>query len=42
MLAANYIASYSYATLTSPPVPSHAFMLQIGLRTIGNISVPVP
>src|SRR5581483_7345953 len=42
VVAANYIASYSYATLTSPPVPSHAFMFQIGLRTIGTVSVPVP
>ncbi|HZR75591.1 LPS assembly protein LptD, partial [Bradyrhizobium sp.] len=42
VVAANYIASYSYATPTSPPVPSHAFMFQIGLRTIGTVSVPVP
>jgi LPS-assembly protein len=38
VLAANYITSYSYATTTTPPVLSHAFMLQIGLRTLANTS----
>src|ERR1700727_2195140 len=38
VLAANYITSYSYATTTSPPILGHAFMLQIGLRTIANTS----
>jgi LPS-assembly protein len=38
VLAANYVSSYSYATPASPPVLSHAFMLQIGLRTIANTS----
>ena len=36
VLAANYVTSYSYATTTSPPILGHAFMLQIGLRTIAN------
>jgi LPS-assembly protein len=31
------VTSYSYVTnLTTPPVLSHAIMLQIGLRTLGN------
>ena len=36
MLAANYVTSYSYSAGTTPPVLSHAFMLQIGLRTLAN------
>src|SRR5205807_683382 len=36
VLAANYVTSYSYATTTSPPILGHAFMLQIGLRTLAN------
>ena len=36
VLAANYVTSYSYATTTSPPILGHAYMLQIGLRTIAN------
>jgi LPS-assembly protein len=38
VLAANYVTSYSYATTTSPPVLGHAFMLQIGLRTLASTS----
>ncbi|MGE5156944.1 MAG: LPS-assembly protein LptD [Gemmatimonas sp.] len=38
VLAANYITSYNYATASSPPVLSHAYMLQIGLRTLANTS----
>jgi LPS-assembly protein len=38
VLAANYITSYTYATSATPPVLSHAYMLQIGLRTIANTS----
>jgi LPS-assembly protein len=38
VLAANYVSSYSYATPTTPPILSHAFMLQIGLRTIATTS----
>jgi len=37
-LAANYVTSTSYATTTTPPVVSHAFMLQLGLRTIASTS----
>jgi LPS-assembly protein len=36
VLAANYVTSFSYATTTSPPILGHAFMLQIGLRTIAT------
>jgi LPS-assembly protein len=36
VLAANYVTSYSYATTTSPPILGHAFMLQLGLRTLAN------
>jgi LPS-assembly protein len=38
VLAANYVTSYSYSAGTSPPVLSHAFMFQIGLRTLANSS----
>ena len=38
VLAANYVTSYSYSAGTTPPVLSHAFMFQIGLRTIANSS----
>jgi LPS-assembly protein len=36
VLAANYVTSYAYAAGIAPPVLSHAFMLQIGLRTLAN------
>lgn len=36
VLAANYVTSYNYSTGITPPVLSHSFMMQIGLRTIGN------
>ncbi|WP_298101721.1 LPS-assembly protein LptD [Bradyrhizobium sp.] len=36
VLAANYVTSYEYATATSPPILGHAFMLQLGLRTLAN------
>jgi LPS-assembly protein len=36
VLAANYVTSFNYSTPTTPPVLSHAFMLQIGLRTLAN------
>ena len=38
VLAANYVTSYQYAAGAAPPVLSHAFMLQIGLRTLANTS----
>ncbi|MGH6711719.1 MAG: LPS-assembly protein LptD [Bradyrhizobium sp.] len=38
VLAANYVTSYSYSAGTTPPVLSHAFMVQIGLRTIATSS----
>ena len=36
VLAANYVTSYTYAAGSAPPVLNHAFMLQIGLRTIAQ------
>ena len=38
VLAANYVTSYAYSAGTTPPVLSHAFMFQIGLRTLANSS----
>jgi LPS-assembly protein len=38
VLAANYVTSYNYSAGTAPPVLGHAFMLQLGLRTIGNFA----
>ncbi|MGV7213534.1 LPS-assembly protein LptD [Bradyrhizobium sp. UFLA05-112] len=38
VLAANYVTSYSYSAGSTPPVLSHAFMFQIGLRTLANSS----
>jgi LPS-assembly protein len=42
VLAANYVRSYSYGVGGAPPVLNNAYMLQIGLRTIGNFTVPLP
>ena len=36
VMAANYITSYNYTAGTTPPVLGHAYMLQIGLRTLAN------
>src|SRR6202000_3464849 len=38
VLAANYVTSYSYSVGTAPPILGHAYMLQLGLRTIANTS----
>jgi LPS-assembly protein len=38
VLAANYVTSYAYSAGTAPPVLSHAFMFQIGLRTLATTS----
>lgn len=38
VLAANYVTSYSYSAGSTPPVLTHAFMFQIGLRTIATSS----
>jgi LPS-assembly protein len=38
VLAANYVTSYTYAAGTAPPVLGHAYMVQIGLRTLANTS----
>ena len=37
VLAANYVTSYTYAAGTAPPMLSHAFMLQLSLRTIAQL-----
>src|SRR5205823_2271126 len=34
VLAANYVTSYNYSAGSTPPTLGHAFMLQIGLRTM--------
>ena len=36
VLAANYVTSFSYSAGPTPPVLNHAFMLQIGLRTLAT------
>jgi LPS-assembly protein len=38
VLAANYVTSYTYSTGITAPVLGHAFMFQIGLRTIATSS----
>jgi LPS-assembly protein len=38
VLAANYVTAYTYSAGSTPPVLSHAFMVQIGLRTLGSTS----
>ena len=38
VLAANYVTSYNYVAGNTPPTLSHAFMFQLGLRTIANSS----
>ncbi len=38
VLAANYVTSYNYQVVNTPPVLGHAYMLQIGLRTLANTS----
>jgi LPS-assembly protein len=39
VLAANYVTSYNYSAGTAPPILGHAFMLQLGLRTIGTFAL---
>ncbi len=34
----NYVTSYTYVAGNTPPTLSHAFMLQLGLRTIAQTS----
>ena len=41
ILGLNYVTSYSYSASTTTPTLSQALMLQFGLRTIGNYSVPL-
>jgi LPS-assembly protein len=38
VLAANYVTAYTYSAGSAPPTLSHAYMLQIGLRTLANTS----
>jgi len=42
VLAANYVTSFNYAAGAAPPVLSHAYMLQIGLRTLANSGSGTP
>ena len=42
VLAANYVTSYTYSVNGTPPVLDHTYMLQLGLRTIGNFAIPIP
>jgi LPS-assembly protein len=36
VLGLNYVTSYTYSAGTTPPALNHAFMLQLGLRTLGQ------
>nr|WP_081434991.1 LPS-assembly protein LptD [Nitrobacter hamburgensis] len=36
VLGLNYVTSYTYSAGTTPPTLNHAFMLQLGLRTLGQ------
>jgi len=36
VLAANYVTSYSYGTAGTAPILGHAYMFQIGLRTLAT------
>jgi LPS-assembly protein len=36
------VTSYTYSVNGTPPVLSHTYMLQLGLRTIGNFTIPIP
>jgi LPS-assembly protein len=38
VLGANYGTNYTYSAVGTPPVLSHTFMLQLGLRTLGSTS----
>jgi LPS-assembly protein len=38
VLAANYVTSYSYTTAGAAPILGHAYMFQIGLRTLATTS----
>jgi LPS-assembly protein len=38
VLGFNYVTAFSYATTSSPPILSHVFMLQLGLRTLADTS----
>jgi LPS-assembly protein len=42
VLAANYVTSYNYSVGGAPPVLNQTYLLQIGLRTIGSASIPIP
>jgi LPS-assembly protein len=39
VFALNYVTSYSYSAGTAPPVLSHGFSFQLGLRTLGTSGV---
>jgi LPS-assembly protein len=42
VLGANYVTSYTYSAGMAPPVLSHGLTIQLGLRTMGSYSIPVP
>ena len=42
VLAVNYVRAYNYSAGTAPPVLNQTFLLQIGLRTIGEYRIPIP
>jgi LPS-assembly protein len=42
ILGLNYVTSYSYSAANTAPTLSQAVMLQLGMRTIGNYSIPIP
>jgi hypothetical protein len=36
------VRSYSYGVGGAPPVLNDSYLLQIGLRTIGDTTIPIP
>ncbi|MBR0870226.1 LPS-assembly protein LptD, partial [Bradyrhizobium tropiciagri] len=42
VLGVNYVRSYNYGVGGAPPVLNDTYLLQLGLRTIGSYSIPIP
>jgi LPS-assembly protein len=42
VLAANYVRSYNYAVAGALPVLNETYLFQIGLRTLGSFTIPIP
>jgi LPS-assembly protein len=42
VLAANYVRSYNYAVTGALPVLNETYLFQIGLRTLGSFTIPIP